>query len=81
MKKYRRVMSHETEEWFRVWRDMRYLVNFDASSDKSKYLHVDVLLLSIAYKVSAKKVQKNDLTWYWRVIETLKKWHEEFGEL
>ena len=38
--------------------DMKNLVNFNASSDKSENLHLDVLLLSIAYKVSAKKVQK-----------------------
>ena len=37
--------------------DMRYLVNFHASSSKSEHLHVDVLLLSIAYKVSAIKEQ------------------------
>ena len=37
---------------------MKNLVNFNASSDKSENLHLDVLLLSIAYKVSAKKVQK-----------------------
>ena len=34
--------------------DMRNLVNFNASSGKSENLHFDVLLLSIAYKVSAK---------------------------
>ena len=33
--------------------DMRNLVSFNASSSKSKTLHLDVLLLSIAYKVSA----------------------------
>ena len=33
--------------------DMRNLVNFNASSDKSGNLHFDVLLLSIAYKFSA----------------------------
>ena len=33
--------------------DIRNLVNFNASSDKSGNLHFDVLLLSIAYKVSA----------------------------
>ena len=38
--------------------DMKNLLNFNASSDKSENLHLDVLLLSIAYKVSAKKVQK-----------------------
>ena len=40
--------------------DMRNLVNFNVSSGKSKKLHFDVLLLSIAYRVSPKKVQKND---------------------
>ena len=35
--------------------DMRNLVNFNASSGKSENLHFDVLLLSIAYKVSGKK--------------------------
>ena len=37
--------------------DMKNLVNFNASSGKS-----DVLLLSIAYKVSAKKVQESYLS-------------------
>ena len=40
---------------------MRNLVNFNASSGKSENLHFDVLLLSIAYKVLAKKVQKMSL--------------------
>ena len=34
---------------------MTNLVNFNASSGKSENLHFDVLPLSIAYKVSAKK--------------------------
>ena len=37
--------------------DMRNLVNFNASSGRSENFHFGVLLLSIAYKVSAKKVQ------------------------
>ena len=49
------------------------LVNFNASSGKSENLHFDVLLLSIAYKVLAKKEQKNYLLWHWRVIQTSKK--------
>ena len=36
--------------------DMTNLVKFDVSSGKSENLHFDVLLLSIAYKVSVKKV-------------------------
>ena len=42
--------------------DMRNLVNFNASSEKYENLYSDELLFSIAYKVSAKKVQKNYLS-------------------
>ena len=35
--------------------DTRNLVNFNVTSGKSKSLHSDVLIFSIAYKVSAKK--------------------------
>ena len=38
---------------------MTNLVNFNASSGKSENLHFDVLLLSMAYQVSVKKVQKS----------------------
>ena len=41
--------------------DMRNLVNFNASTGKFENLHFGVLLLSIAYKVSVKTIQKNDL--------------------
>ena len=42
--------------------DMRNLVNFNANSGMSENLNFDVLLLSIAYKVSAEKVEKNYLS-------------------
>ena len=42
--------------------DMRSLVIFNMSSGKSENLHLDVLILSIAYKVLTKKVQKNYLS-------------------
>ena len=42
--------------------DMTNLVNFNASSGKAENFDFDVLLLSIAYKVSAKKVQKSYLS-------------------
>ena len=44
--------------------DMRNLVKLNANSGKSGNLHFDVLLLPIAYKVSASKVQKNYLSWH-----------------
>ena len=42
--------------------DMGNLVNFNVSSGKSENLHFDMLLLSIAYEVSARKGQKNYLS-------------------
>ena len=42
--------------------DMRNLLNLNASSGKSENLNLDVLLLSTAYKVSDKRVQKNYLS-------------------
>ena len=53
--------------------DMKILVNFNASSGKFESLYFDVILLSIAYKISAKKVQKSYLSWHRKVIQTLKK--------
>ena len=76
MKRYR-VMSHDTEEWCKVWKKNWLLVPkmtlVSVSSGKSENLHFDELLLSIAYKVLGKKVRKNDLSWHWKKIQTLKK--------
>ena len=65
--------------------DIRNLVNFHGNSRKSENLHFVGLLLSIAYKVSAKKVQKSYLSWRGRVLQRktnflFEKWHEEFVE-
>ena len=129
MKKYRRVMSHDTEEWCKVWRKTNcwfqksHEVSGEFSSNHEKVwkfyfnglflskvykvwakkyrwaifhdteqwcnylswhwrvmqnlhfenLHFDVLLLSMAHKVSVKKVQKNHLPCHWSMIQTLKK--------
>ena len=61
MKKYKRVMLHDTDECPK-FEEKRNLVNFNVTSGKPESLHFDVLLFSIAYKVSAKKVQKNYLS-------------------
>ena len=53
--KFGKKQTHDSKN------DMRNLVHFNKSSDKSKNLHFDVLLLSIAYYISAKKVQKINL--------------------
>ena len=44
--------------------DIRNLLNFHGNGQKSENLHFDVLLLSTAYKVSAKKVRKSYLSWH-----------------
>ena len=44
--------------------DIRNLVNFHASSQKSENLHFDGLLFSKAYKVLDIKVQKSYVSWH-----------------
>ena len=52
----------EEKVTFYLENDMRNLVDFHVSTGKSENLHFDVLRLLIAYKVSAKKGQKNYLS-------------------
>ena len=62
-----RMMQSLKKNWL-LFPKMTYsFVNFNGGSDKSENFHFDVLLLSIAYKVLAKKVQNNYLYWHWRV--------------
>ena len=59
MKKYRRVMFHDTQSDTKFEEkltlssknDMRNLVNFNASNSKSENLHFDVLLFSKVYHI------------------------------
>ena len=46
---------------------------FDCSRKISTNLYFNRLLLLKVYKLSAKKVQKNYVSWPWRVIKNLKK--------
>ena len=71
MKKYRRVISHDTQNEAKFEEkvtlgsknNMKNLVTFNASSGKSENLYFDVALhLSIAHKISAKKLHKNYLS-------------------
>ena len=66
-------MQNLKKSWFLVPKITWNLVNFNVGSSKSKSLHFDVPLFPIAYKVSAKKVQKNYLSWHWKRFQTLKK--------
>ena len=53
--------------------DIMNFVNFHVNSRKSESLNFLGLLLSVAYKVSTKKVQKSYLSWHWRVIKLWRK--------
>ena len=53
--------------------DIMNFVNFHVNSRKSENLNFLGLLLSVAYKVSTKKVQKSYLSWHWRVIKLWRK--------
>ena len=53
-----RVMQSLKKSWLLTLGFMTNLVNFNASSRNFENLHFDVLLLSIACKVSAKKVEE-----------------------
>ena len=53
--------------------DTRNSVNFNTSSRKSENLHFTGLHLSKAHKDLDEKVQNSDVSWHWRVIQSLKK--------
>ena len=55
------------------WNFMCILVKLFMSSQKSELLHFDGLLLAKLCIVSVKKAQKSYLSWYWRVMQNLKK--------
>ena len=44
----------------------------DCSGKISPNLYFDRLLLLKVYKISAKKLQRNYVSWYWRVVQTKK---------
>ena len=70
---WRMIQSLREKMIFDSNNDMKNFVNFNASSDKSEILNLYLWILSIASKVSAKKVQNNDLSLHRKLIETLKK--------
>ena len=83
--KYRGVIFHGNEQWFydenlnKPWHcgfknGMKNIVNFHWSTQKSEILFFDGLFLSKAYNVSARKLRRNYVSWYWRMgTQNLKK--------
>ena len=79
IKKYRGVMSHDTEEWCKIWRKtdsvfQKWLWRILIGALKIlKNLHFDWCLLCKVYNVWPKKVQRSYISWHWRVMQNLKK--------
>ena len=95
LKKYRGVIFHDTEEWWKIWRkltrslenDRRNLVNFHQSTWKSQNRDFDGILSSKAENVWASNLQRSYVSWQWRMMQIwrgidswLQNWHEEFDE-
>ena len=56
--------------------DMRSLMSFYPSTQKSQNLHFNGILLNKVYNVWVKKVQRNNVWWHWRLMQNLKEnWH------
>ena len=53
--------------------EMRNWVNFHCNTQKSEKLYIDGLFLSKAYNVSARKFQRDYVSWHWRVMQNVKK--------
>ena len=97
LKKYRRVISHDIEEWWKVWRktDLWFQIwhegfsEFSPNHSKVWKFHSDEVFLSKVCEVWANKdIEELYLSWHWTVVQNLnksltlcfQKWHEEFGE-
>ena len=82
LKKYRGVIFHDTEEWYKIWRGNRLVVSkltrgiwqiLTWALESLKNFPFNGLLLSKVYIVPAKKVKRSYLSWHWRVMQNLKR--------
>ena len=81
LKKYRRVLFHDIEQWYKVWRkhDLWFQIWHEKfgefwsnHSEVWKFLF-NGLFLSKVYKVWAAKIQKSYLSWHWTMMQSLNK--------
>ena len=78
LKKYRRVIFHDTKQWWKIWKTLilwfqkwHEVLGDLSSSENPKVwkLYIDGLFLSKVYTVSVRNFQKNYLSWHWRVFK------------
>ena len=79
-KKYRGVISHDTEQWWKIWKTLtlrfqKWHVELGELSSlehpKVWKLYIDGLFLSKAYTVSVRNFQRIYVSWHWRVLQSL----------
>ena len=77
LKKYRRMISHDTKHVFQIWHEG--FGEFSPNHSKLWKFLFDGLFLSSVYKVSATKIQRTYLSWHWTVTQNLNKlWPYDF---
>ena len=84
LKRYIVVMSHDTEEWCKIWRKNWFFVLkmpriwwiMIRALKSLKHLHFVWSLSCKVYNIWPKKVQRRYISWHWRDIHSLlkKKW-------
>ena len=80
LKNYGGVIFHDTEQWWKIWMKLDRVVSklalriaWTFIRTKSKKLYIHGLFLSKKCNVSARKSHTNYVSWYWRVIQNIKK--------
>ena len=82
-KKYRGPMSHNFEQWCKIWRGTDFCFEkwheefgeFWPNTWESQNLHFNGLLLAKVYNIWAKRLQWSYASLYWRSMQILKeKW-------
>ena len=66
-------MQSLKKNWLVVWNKYKEFGEFSHKHSKVQKFHFNGLLLSKLYKVWAKKMQRSYLSWYWTVMQNLKK--------
>ena len=74
--KYRRVISHDTEEWWKIFKktdlwfqyDMRNLVTFHPITQKYESFTLTGCFCPKYVRFELKKMQRSYLSWYWAVM-------------
>ena len=73
MKKYGRIMFHDTEGWCKVWRKtdswfhtrFEEFGKFSPNQSKVQKFNFDLLFLSKLNEIWAKEIQRSFLSWQW----------------